>query len=199
MFKGFGTPKYSADERQMAASAVLSTLLKDDNKHLSRINAGSNLAYILYPDNDGFLTNTTFDFSVGELPLRWDLLNPGCPDLVGIRMFTKCGHLKVLDGTRNCFTAIYDRSKKLISYALQIDAIDKGTSSHLTVDLNQEDASLVETPKRNGEALARFTHWSVYEMSLSMVPKDDLARRDAVESTLKEMMGNQWDDVFASV
>lgn len=199
MFKGFGKQQFTADERQIAGGAFLTNLLKNDKQNLTKINASNNKAHIIYPENDGFLTDSEIKFSLGAMDLRWDLLNPGCPDLVGIRMFTKCGRMKALDATRNCFTAIYDRAKRYVTMSLQIDETGDTSLACVTVDLTGDGPVSIETPERNEKALTRFTHWSIYDMSLSMVPKDDLARRDAIASTLKKLMGNQWDDVFVSV
>ena len=199
MFKGFGKPKYTADERQLAGGVELVRMFKTDNPILSQVNAGNNEAYIVYPKNDGFLNDKEFSFSVATLPVRWDLLNPGCPDLVGIRMFTKPGRLKILDASRNCFTAVYDRSKKLLSYALSIDELDLSNVSKVTMDLNAEEATPVEAPDRNAMALKRFTNWTVYELCTSSLPKGDLDTQSKVVHALREKMGSDWDEVFVSV
>ena len=202
MFKGFGKPKYTADERQMAGGATLTHQLKKDEFLLSKLNAGTNQVYLLFPDNDSFMEYDMekYQYSLGEGTVRWDLLNPGCPDLVGIRMYTKCGRLKALEASRNCFTAIYDRAKKIVTIALQVDFLSETDSGCMSIDLTSDELlTIEEPPERHAKALNRFTHWSSYDMARSMVSRDDLDRQSAIVDLLRDKMGSDWDEVFVSV
>tara|TARA_R110002012_G_scaffold210576_1_gene381254 strand:- start:1784 stop:2404 length:621 start_codon:yes stop_codon:yes gene_type:complete len=206
MFKGFGKHKYTADERQMQAVTNLAGQLREDKFMQSKVNAGTNQIYLIMPESDDFMVTSEYKYTFGEGTIRWDLLNPGCPDLVGIRMFTKpfkdLGKTRTLEGSRNSFTAIYDRSKKIMTAALQLDSVSEGHSACISFDLTAEDRmddELIDTPERHKTSLERFTDWSAYDFALSLIPKDDVERINAMTEKVRELLGDSWDDVYVKV
>jgi hypothetical protein len=203
MFKGFGKHKYTADDRQIAAASALANQLLSDEFMQSKVNAGTNQIYLVLPENDDFLVSADYKYTFGEATIRWDLLNPGCPDLVGIRMFTRkfkdLRNTRSLEGSRNSFTAIYDRSKKIMTAALQLDSISEGLSACVSFDLTAEDDELIDIPERHKTPLARFTDWSAYDFALSLIPNGDEERINAMTGKVRELLGDSWDDIYVKV
>lgn len=200
MFKGFGKPKYTADERQMAACELLRMTLRDDEAMQKRVNSSLNKTHIIDPENEDWLETASLNYSVGTRDIRWDLLNPGCPDLVGIRMFTKTGPMKLQEAVRNCFTAVYDRSKKVMGVALQLDFKDAKASSTMGLDVTTENVEPADMSERLEKALMRFSIWSTYDFAHeALVAQGDSNNLQRMIDALKDKYGSNWDDVFVKV
>ena len=203
MFNGFGKPQYTPDERQNIMSNGLMDLLMHEKKFLSMLNASRNQMFQLCPHTAQDLTRFKEDnapqFISGDTPIRWDVLNPGCPDLVPMIVFTKEGRrdgtFAVKQGAANCFTALWNRATQVLTVSNQWE--DEERMGMASLSLKDGKRSVIETPDRTFDAMNRFTSWNIFDMARRCLR--DPNEMDQLISIVSSSLGDGWDDAFLSV
>ena len=169
MFKGFGKkPKPTQDDLQLFVADTLSTIVSD--KTYKDIGLSQNKLFCLLPQRE--ITDTTNDRMTWEIytkPIRWDLLNPGQPNLVPFQASTSGAVMTLEETGQSMLAAVYDRAKGLMSFALNLDQQSEEKMTVVTIDLATKEVTDVLPEAKTQSALKRLTQWISYRTAVSFL------------------------------
>ena len=169
MFKGFGKKnKLSNDDLQFFVANSLATIMSNDPP--KKIGLGQNQVFYFAPAKEIQRTDSDMTWQLVSRDMRWDLLNPGQPNLVPLIAVCSHGVRTMEDEAKNTVTAVYDRAIKQLTLALSLDSCSKEDAAIICTDLATRE--VVEASEQTTDALSRLTQWSTYKLCKNYLPED---------------------------
>lgn len=183
MFKGFGNnPKISNAEKLLCAFNALGGLI--DNK---AIKAGESLNRLHIIQCKGNITKSekAQAWEVVNVPIRWDLLCPGNPNLVPMQAFTigPKEQIPLLDISDRIVMGIYDLNTKILYAAMQING-PHSKAEVVACKVSGEELGYHERSPEVATALERITGYALYK---SMLGASEITDPDAINQITEYM------------
>lgn len=161
MLKGFGKQtKLTGDDRQFFVANSILTILGDNPP--KQIGLGQNKVFYFAPTQRIKSKGGQMGWNILTRDMRWDLLNPGQPNLVPLVATCSHGIKSLEDEAKNTLTAVYDRAVKQVTFALSLDNYSDEDAAIICSDLDGK--KVIEPAEETTDALRRLTQWSTYQM-----------------------------------
>ena len=170
-FKGFGKPELTMDERQRTSARLLTQMISDRDSELwNLVKGASNSQICLEPKRE--LNKQDTLWHIEETKVRWDVLNPGCPNYVPIHMVVMplTQIRKTGDLARSIINAVFNRSTDELTMGLQLSNDDENCSVY-SINTKDKDKPLTMKDK-DMEVLGRFSMYSTYSMIAQILKFD---------------------------
>ena len=159
-----------------------------EEKFRGQLGKSVNTNNVLLPEGD--VSKDMVRWDICTEAMRWDLLNPGMPNLIPIQVYTKpLKSMKTIGETYNCIiTALFDlQTERLALCFKQETDIEKGTKTSATYDYKAND--WVTPDEMTMKALDRLESFRAYRMLSDNMQNEKQSDQELVRDSMAELLG----------
>ena len=189
MFKGFGkAPGLTHQEKMNIAFNALADLIED-----GEINAGEkpNRFHIAQATRKMSHSGKRHEWEVYNVPLRWDVIHAGHPNLVPITATTLGPNEKIniAESASHSVFALYDLTTKILYGGAQFDGVDKDSAIAVHSLGDQVVTPDSSAPEKVQIGLSKLMAFTLYRAMVGVIDPDDTPAIDSLTEELAKHIG----------